>query len=78
VQITISVRFSKRTGRFLANFFDRINTTLWTWGNFALAIEFDVRRQVVWKIDQSSDIFAVFKGELICGGIDLTKIIDTG
>ena len=44
-------RCTERAGRCLPNLAQMVNATGGTSGNFARAVELDVRRQVVWKIN---------------------------
>ena len=67
---------AERTSRRITNFFDGINATSRTSGNLALAVEFDVRRQVVGILNGFAVGLVVFQGELVGGGINLAKVID--
>ena len=53
-----------------------VNATGWTRGNLAVAVEFDVRRQVVGEINPIAIRQVLFQSELIGGGINLAKVID--
>ena len=69
---------AERAGRLVANFFDAVNTARWTRWNFAIFVEFDVRRQVVRKVDGLTIGLAFFQSEFLGRGINLTKIVDAG
>ena len=67
---------AERTGGIFANPADMINAARRTTGDFARAIEFDVRRQVVRKINFVSVGQMIFQSELVCGDVYLTKVVD--
>ena len=69
---------SKRTYGFFTDFFNGVNAARRTSGNLALAVEFDVRRQVVWKTDAVAIGQVIFQCELIRGSINLAKVVDAG
>ena len=51
---------AERAGQNVADFFDAINSARWTRWNFAVFVEFDVRRQVVGIVDGFTICLAVF------------------
>lgn len=67
---------AERAGWRLAKFFERINTAGWTWRNFAVLVELDVRRNVTRKVDGLSIFLAFVQCKLIGGGIYLTQVVD--
>jgi len=69
---------AERTGWNLSDFFDGINTSRWAGGDFTLAIELDVRRQVVGIVDGVAVCLAVFQSKLIRSSINLAQIVDAG
>ena len=69
---------AERAGWKFADFVEVINAAARTSGNLTLAVEFDVRRQVVWKVDGFAVGFVLFQSKLICSGINLTHIVDAG
>ena len=68
---------AERAGRNIANFFDAVNTALRTRWDFTVFGEFDVGRQVVWKIDFISSFQILFQSELVRCGINLAEVVDT-
>ncbi len=64
--------------RRLTNLADVINAALRTTGNFPGAIELDVRRQVVRKMNRRTVGQSIFQSKLVRSSINLPKIIDAG
>src|SRR6516164_7771962 len=69
---------SQRTSRRVANSFNGINAAARTRWNHGFAVALEVRRQVIWKIDWVARLLIFLESELICGGINLAKIVYTG
>ena len=69
---------AKRASRRIADFFNAVNTAIRTWRNFAVAVELDVRRQVVGIVDGFTIGLAFLQSELLGRAVNLTKIVDTG
>ena len=69
---------AERTSWTLANSPDVINAAGRTSGNFSFAVEFDVGRQVVGKIDAVAIGQVIFQCELIRGSINLAKVVNAG
>lgn len=67
---------AERASWLLANFFDGINAAGWTWSDSAVFVEFDVRSQVVWKINEVAISQMMFQSKLIGSGINLTEVVD--
>ena len=69
---------AERTSWSLANSSNVINAAGWTAVNFTFTVELDVRRQVVGKVDDFAIGLVPLKSKLICGGINLAKVVDAG
>lgn len=69
---------AKRASRFLANSLDGIDAPSGASWNLPGAVELNVRRQVIRKIDWSAIGKVMFQRELLCSSSNLTKIIRTG
>jgi hypothetical protein len=67
-----------RAGRNVANFLESINSTILTGWNLSCAGQLDVGREVIWKMDGRACLQLMFQGKLVCGGINLAKIVETG
>jgi hypothetical protein len=64
--------------RGFASLADVVNTAGWTRWNAPRTVQFDVRREVVWKIDWLAVGQTVLQGELTRGGIYLAEAVDAG
>ena len=69
---------AERTSWSFANSSHVINAAGRTRGDFVFAIEPYDGRQVVWKIEAGAVSQMIFQCELICGGINLSKVVDVG
>ena len=67
---------AERAGRSVADFLDGINSALRTWWNFTVAVEFDVRCQVVGIVDGFTIGFAFLQSELLDCNVNLTQVVD--
>ena len=69
---------AQRANRYAAAPLDMIAAAGRTRGNFALAVELDVGRQIIWKADGFAIGLVIFQSELVGGRINLAHIIDAG
>ena len=53
-----------------------VATTAGTSGNFPCAVELDIRREVVGKMNGFTVGLALFQSKLVRSGINLTKVVD--
>ena len=67
---------AERASRDFANSADVVSAAGRTRRNFTFAVEFDVRRQVAGEIDAVAIGQVIFQSKLICGGVNLAKIVD--
>jgi hypothetical protein len=68
---------AERTNRRITNFFDDINATARTFGNLALTVKLDVRRQVVGILNGFTICLVIFQSELVRSGINLAEVVET-
>ena len=64
--------------RLLPNFSNLISAAGGTGRNFPRAVEFDVGRQVVRKVNAVTICQVVLQGELIGGGVNLAEVVNAG
>jgi hypothetical protein len=67
---------AQRASWCFSDFANVINAALRTSRNFPLIVKFDVRRQVVGEIYGVAIGQVMFQSKLICGGINLAKIVN--
>lgn len=67
---------AERASRRITKFFYGINAAARTFGNLALAVEFDVGRQVVGEINGFTVGFVPLQSKLISDSIKLAEVVD--